>query len=423
MTIYRTAIMAAMFIAMSSSTQALADGFEEKDGVSYFLSDSTHTAEAVGTTRNEGNVNIATTVSIEVSDPQNPEKKITKTYTVTRVSGFSGKGISSVSIPSTVTEISRYAFQSCSELKSVNLPAALRDLGSSAFSGCTSISAVSIPAGCTVGDYAFNGCTALKTVSSTGVDSIGNAAFMGCTSLTQGINLPSKSGKEIYSQCTSLKDKPITENGIPDRTFQGCKSLNVREIRMLNGAKIGVGAFSGCTSITEIYIDGAPVGIGAFDACTSLTKVEFGERVSEIGVSAFYNCPLKTVICNSATPPTAYDSGIAGSAFSSLHYSSATLYVPANWLDVYAKTQPWKNFISIKAIAAGVDGPTAETIKVIAANGTLQVTGVDSAESIEVFDASGALAMRATADQLNKQPFPAGIYVVRCKGTASKVVL
>ncbi len=422
MTIHKTAIMAALFIA-TSSTSTLADSFEEKDGVNYFLSDSTHTAEAVGTTRNEGNVDIASTVSIEVADPKNPEKKITKTYTVTRVSGFSGKGISSVSIPATVNEIGKFAFQSCSELKSVNLPAALRVLGNSAFSGCTSISAVSIPAGCTVGDYAFNGCTSLKTASSTGVDSIGNAAFMGCTSLTQGINLPSKSGEGIYSHCTSLKDKPITENGIPNLTFQGCKSLNVREIRMLDGAKIGVSAFSGCTSITEIYIDGAPVGIGAFDACSSLTKVEFGEKVSEIGVSAFYNCPLKTVICNSPTPPTSYDSGIAGSAFSSLHYSSATLYVPDNWLNVYASTQPWKNFLSIKAISAGVAEPTAETIKVIATNGTLHVHGVDSAESVDVFDALGALTTRITAGQLDKQRFTAGVYVVRCKGFASKVVL
>ncbi len=422
MTIRRTAIIAAMFVA-TSSIPSLADSFEEKDGVTYFLSDSTHTAEAMGTTRNEGNVNIASTVSIEVADPKNPEKKITKTYTVTRVSGFSGKGINSVSIPATVTEIGKFAFQSCTELKSVNLPAALRSLGSSAFSGCSSISAVSIPVGCTLGDYAFNGCTSLKTASTTGVDSIGNAAFMGCTSLIQGINLPRKSGEGIYSQCTSLKDKPITENGIPDRTFQGCKSLNVREIRMLDGAKIGVGAFSGCTSITEIYIDGAPVGIGAFDGCTSLTKVEFGEKVSQIGVSAFYNCPLKTVICNSATPPTAYDSGIAGSAFSSLHYSSATLYVPANWINVYAATQPWKNFFSIKAIAAGVDNPTAEKIKVVAANGKLQVSGVDSAESIDVFNATGALAMRVTAARLGNQQFPAGVYVVRCKGISSKVVL
>ena len=165
------------------------------------------------------------------------------------------------------------------------------------------------------------------------------------------------------------------------------------------------------------------MGIGAFDACTSLTKVEFGEKVSKIGVSAFYNCPLKTVICNSATPPTAYDSGIAGSAFSSLHYSSATLYVPANWINVYAATQPWKNFFSIKAIAAGVDNPTAERIKVVAANGKLQVSGVDSAESVDVFNATGALAMRVTAARLGNQQFPAGVYVVRCKGISSKVVL
>lgn len=422
MTISKTAIVAALFLAMAPA-KAHADSFEEKDSVNYFLSDSTRTAEAVGTTRTKGHVNIASTVSIEVPDPKDPQKKITKTYTVTRVSGFKGKGISSVSIPGTVTEIARYAFQSCTELKSVALPAALSQLGHSAFSGCTSLGEVSIPAGCTVGGYAFNGCTALKSVSSTGVDSIGNAAFMGCTSLTQGINLPRKSGTGIYSQCTALKAKPITEHGIPDRTFEGCTSLQVSEIRMLDGAKIGVGAFTGCKAITSIYIDGAPIGIGAFDACTSLKRVELGERVSRVGEAAFHGCPLETVVSHASMPPVAYNEGTAGSAFSPLHYSSATLYVPANWMSVYATTQPWKNFFSIKAIAAGVDAPEADAPCVVAGKGRVTVTGVDPAEQIEVLDMSGRQVARATARALSQQQLPAGPHLVRCRRLTAKVTL
>ena len=422
-TIISKAAAAVALLMALASPMAHADSFEEKDGVSYFLSDSTRTAEAVGTTRASGHVSIASTVSVEVPDPQDPQKKITKTYTVTRVSGFGGKGISSVSIPGTVTHISRYAFQSCTELKSVSLPAALSELGSSAFSGCTSLGQVSIPAGCIVGSYAFSGCTSLTAATSVGVDSIGSAAFMGCTSLTQGINLPRKSGAGIYSQCTSLKQKPITEHGIPDRTFEGCTSLQVSEIRMLDGAMIGAGAFSGCKAITEIYIDGAPVGVGAFDACTSLAKVEFGERVSRVGEAAFYRCPLKTVVCYASVPPVAYNEGLAASAFSSLHYSSATLYVPANWMSVYAATQPWKNFFSIKALTAGVDATRADSPKVVARKGRVMVTGVGTAEMVEVLDMSGRLVARATAAALSRRTLPAGPHLVRCRSLTAKVVL
>ncbi len=421
-TFSKTAAVAALLMAMAAP-KAHADSFEEKDSVNYFLSDSTRTAEAVGTTRTGGHVSIASTVSIEVPDPQDPKKKITKTYTVTRVSGFKGKGISSVSIPGTVTHIARVAFQSCTELKSVSLPAALSELGESAFSGCTSLGEVSIPAGCIVGGYAFSGCTSLTTATSVGVDSIGSSAFMGCTNLTQGINLPLKSGKGIYSQCTSLKSKPITEHGIPDRTFEGCTSLQVSEIRMLDGAKIGIGAFSGCKAITEIYIDGAPVGVGAFDACTSLTKVEFGERVNRIGEAAFYRCPLKAVVCYASEPPVAYNEGIAASAFSSLHYSSATLYVPANWMSVYAATQPWKNFFTIKAITAGIDNTRADAPQVVAGKGRVKVTGVDAAEMVEVLGMDGRLVERTTAASLSRLTLPAGPHLVRCRALTAKVIL
>ena len=418
----KTAAMAALLVVMAAP-MAHADSFEEKDGVNCFLSDATRTAEAVGTTRTSGHVGIASTVSIEVPDPQVPQKKITKTYTVTRVSGFMGKGISSVSIPGTVTHIARTAFQSCSELKSVNLPAALSELGASAFSGCTSLGEVSIPAGCIVGSYAFSGCTSLTTASSVGVDSIGSSAFMGCSSLTQGISLPRKSGAGIYSQCTSLKSKPITEHGIPDRTFEGCTSLQVSEIRMLDGAKIGAGAFSGCKAITEIYIDGAPVGVGAFDACSSLTKVVLGERVSRVGEAAFHGCPLKAVVCYASVPPVAYNEGIAASAFSSLHYSSATLYVPANWMSVYAVTQPWKNFFTIKALTAGIDAPRADAPQVVAGKGRVMVAGIDDAEMVEVLDMGGRPVARATAASLSHRTLPSGPYLVRCRALTAKVVL
>ncbi|MGM9804775.1 MAG: leucine-rich repeat domain-containing protein [Muribaculaceae bacterium] len=421
---YKIAIVAAL--AGAFSFNAKADSFEERDSITYYLNDSSGTAEAISTTKKGGEAVIKSVVTIEVDDPQNPGKKITKSYTVTAVSGFMSINISSVSIPSTVTVVKARAFNGCTKLRDVTLPAGLRLLGNSSFSGCVSLKEVSVPVGCVVDDFAFNGCTSLQTVTSAGVDSIGNSAFSGCTELTQALNLPAKSGTFIYSGCSSLRNKPITENGIPKGTFSNCTSLVVTDIRMLDGAEIGEMAFMGCTSITEVYIDGAPVGDGAFGGCTSLSKVEFGETQTVIGASAFSSCPLEQVICNATTPPVAYFEGTAGSAFSSLHYSSATLYVPANWLNLYATTEPWKNFLNIKTLAdAGVGRVMDDkrSIAVAVENGCINLLGADESMLVDVYNVDGSLVHSISAGNLRHTPVPVGNYVVRSPLGAAKVAV
>jgi len=100
---------------------------------------------------------------------------------------FSGCGLSSVTIPNSVTVIGGNAFNGCVSLTNLSLPSTgLLSIGSWAFIGCTSLTSVTIPNSVTsIGYNAFGQCTALTNLTiSRSVTSIGQFAFYECTSLT-----------------------------------------------------------------------------------------------------------------------------------------------------------------------------------------------------------------------------------------------
>ena len=73
---------------------------------------------------------------------------------------FSGcSGLTSLTIPSGVTSIGRFAFEGCSGLTSLTIPSGVTSIDGYAFSGCSGLTSLTIPSGVTsIGSYAFSGC-------------------------------------------------------------------------------------------------------------------------------------------------------------------------------------------------------------------------------------------------------------------------
>ena len=94
-------------------------------------------------------------------------------------------------LPSDLTQIGSYAFNSCTNLALTSLPAGLTSIGEGAFNGCTNLALTSLPAGLTsIGSYAFDSCTGLTSITFQGKPaSISSSAFPRCFNLTT-INVP-----------------------------------------------------------------------------------------------------------------------------------------------------------------------------------------------------------------------------------------
>ena len=119
-------------------------------------------------------------------------------------------GLTSLTIPSSVTSIDWGAFRGCSGLTSLTIPSGVTSIGKNAFNGCSGLTSLTLPSSVTgIGWYAFKGCSRLTSLTiPSSVTWIGLEAFSGCSGLTS-----------IY-----VYTKKLPELG-PD-VFTGCNAQN-----------------------------------------------------------------------------------------------------------------------------------------------------------------------------------------------------
>ena len=74
-------------------------------------------------------------------------------------------GLTSLTIPFSVTSIGVSAFRHCSGLTSLTIPSSVTSIGSDAFSGCSGLTSLTIPSSVTsIGSDAFSGCSSLTNL-------------------------------------------------------------------------------------------------------------------------------------------------------------------------------------------------------------------------------------------------------------------
>jgi len=279
-------------------------------------------------------------------------------------------GLTSITIPNSVTTIGGYAFYGCTGLTSVIIPNSDTTIEHYAFSGCSGLPSITIPNSVTtIGDNAFNGVinivyygTAtdyynwgamyrnkyyesgfvyedstktilLKYVGTdtnvtipNSVDTIGAYAFQnsGLTSITIPENVRYVGYKAFgvdYDHSSSLttvvwnaKNAFIDTDGMNsdiDSPFYGCSNISTvtfgDSVRVIPDY-----LFTNRTGLTSVTIGNSVTTIGgsAFAGCSGLTSVTIPNSVTTIGGSAFAGCTGLTsvTIGNSVTT-------IRGSAF------------------------------------------------------------------------------------------------------------
>lgn len=261
--------------------------------------------------------------------------------------------ITSVTLPSSLTSISDYAFCSFRNLPSISIPNSVTRIGEKAFCDCISLASLFIPNSVTsIGADAFSGCYVkngnynnMGTAEANGLTIIdleqedgllirGDVAIA-CRPHATSVTIPNsvKSiGKSTFSNCFNLASLTIPasvtsiENPFNNvyiakdniRNYSSCRLGNLticdseQEDGLLIKDNVAVfcrrwatsvvipdfvtdirkNAFEDCHSLTSVIIGNSVKNIGecAFMDCLGLTSVVIPNSVVSIGVGAFYYC-------------------------------------------------------------------------------------------------------------------------------------
>ena len=305
-----------LFTAAFVHAQTFSESYKDGNGsytIYYQYTDDNKLKVCAGDTPYTGAITIPSTATITDS--------IDKTLQVVSIGENAFKdcmGLTSISIPSSVTQIGTNAFYGCNKevFKEARFASAKAlclttfgnkeanplsvahhlYLGSNEYAETT----FTIPNDndiVAINAYAFVGCSDIKIFTlSEKVSSIGQDAFSGCKfddvryySLDQMQKIEYGSGNSnpmAYADAVLVGGDPmptsITFNkNVKARAFKGAKSLE--SITFESGiTEIGAEAFSGCTSLKTVTIPDfiLDIGANAFKGCSGLTTVKIQTSLS-----------------------------------------------------------------------------------------------------------------------------------------------
>ena len=218
-------------------------------------------------------------------------------YRVTRIGNAFDRciGLTSVTIPNSVTTIDSYAFHSCSSLTSIVIPSSVTTMGASAFGYCENLTSVVWNAEhCNDFSYSYD-------YSWHGYD---------CTA-------------PFYDGCREITSFTFGDSVQHIPANLCCGMSNLTSITIPN-------------SVTSI-------GEGAFRNCSGLNSITIPSNVTSIGDEVFSGCSgLTSIISLAEVPPTF----LGGNGLGASRY--IPIYVPCGTVEVYKASYGWDYFYNIQ---------------------------------------------------------------------------
>lgn len=222
----------------------------------------------------DGTITVAGLVSDGLEYLEIPETIDGYTVSAIMPRAFSGDDLTTVTIPSSLETIGKYAFSGCSDLKSI-----------SAKDGVSGVK--------TIEDRAFENCYSLiETDILKSVETMGKNVFKDGSIERLELSSIKTLAKGSFEFLNSLESVTLSEHLeiIPESCFEGC--VNLKELSGYSSVKtIEKAAFKECTVLPEVSLEGVEyIGNNAFEYCAAFTKVAISDSAKEIGKNAFKGC-------------------------------------------------------------------------------------------------------------------------------------
>lgn len=212
-----------------------------------------------------------------------------------------------------ITYVDEYAFSN-SNVKNVTLPNSIINIRRGAFNSCNNLSVINFPMGLeTIGESAFSGTNLYDVLLQRNVVSIWNGAFWNCENIryfgvaaentvydSRANGIFEKQSNTLLFGSKNLTEIPDTVTSIASGAYYGSGVENVTIPSQVTS--IGEYAFYGCKSLTEVnFEDGSDLTIAGnvFNGCSSLKQITIPSRVTSIGEHAFRNITLDEIIIES----------------------------------------------------------------------------------------------------------------------------
>ncbi len=233
---------------------------------------------------------------------------------------FHESSITSITVPNTVTSVGERAFYDCRGIRGlvyndnilmcvpylsssvISVPEGIKTIHRDAFIDHYNLSTLTIPSSVTdIGSYTFRNCTNLSTVNFNAIDCNATRAFVSLESLTT-LNFASnvtRISDSICFFCSNLVDLVLPDSltYIGKCAFLNCvlpSTITIPE----NVTYIGEGAFHQCTGLSTLYFNATNCTSDLIEASSSatifggssLSTVIIGENVTRIPNSFLWAC-------------------------------------------------------------------------------------------------------------------------------------
>ena len=197
-------MLVVLMLMTTSSAMAQEPKFEVIDGFRYLLDSGTKTATLVPKTDGKYSGDIIIPEKVKGNDGVE--------YIVASLVASCFKdcsGLTSITIPSSVTSLGASCFYFCSGLTSITIPSSVTSLSESCFCGCRGLTSITIPSSVTsLGEACFLSCRGLTSITiPSSVTSLGASCFEWCSGLTS-ITIPSSVtslGGDCFLGCLKLE--------------------------------------------------------------------------------------------------------------------------------------------------------------------------------------------------------------------------